>query len=177
LTKFEIWKLAISALIPLSVVFLGCLVGRYSKRYDERVRLHGKIIEKRVELFEEISQPLNVIYTYIIRVGSWKEHTPYDIIQEKREVDGLMYSNRPYWTEVLFSTYESFMNASFETHTGHASDAKIKSDYNKYKDLPNWSDSYIEAFSGKVDKKQLNKTNEKLMQVFAQEFGFVQKKA
>lgn len=168
--------MVISALIPLSVVFLGYLVGRYSKRYDERMSLHGKIIEKRVELFEQISQPLNDIYIYIIRVGSWKEYTPDEIIQKKRKADTLMYSNRPYWTEMLFSTYESFMGAAFETYTGHACDAKIRSNYNSYEDLPNWSDDYVKLFSKKVDKEQLHKTNEKLMQVFAQEFGFVQKK-
>ena len=54
--------------------------------------------------------------------------TPLDIVGKKRAVDKAMYTYRPFFSDELFSTYESFMIESFDTYGEAGTDARIRSD-------------------------------------------------
>ena len=96
-TILEIVKLAVSALIPITVVGVGYIVSRATKRLEAVQWANQTVIERRLDIFQQVAPKLNRLLCLIF-VGAWKEVTPADAIRLKRETDEIMYVHR-----VLFS--------------------------------------------------------------------------
>ncbi len=122
----EKWKLAASVFTPLAVVFLGvqlqCQAGKIARAHEQA----GQVVKKRVELWGQFAEPLNDVYCYFLFVGQWKELSEEDIIGRKRQLDRIMYSNRPFFSQEFFEKYESFMDAAFKPFGGWGEDAKLR---------------------------------------------------
>jgi len=119
-------KLASELLGPFVAFVLGLLVLRLTNRLAQGQWRNQKLIEKRIEVWDEIGPVVNDIYCYCFRVGGWKKFTPPEIIDKKREADKLVHLNRPYFSDDFYKIYCRFINSCFEHYQGHGVDAKLK---------------------------------------------------
>ncbi len=164
----------VSAIMPLIVVVLaGYWLNKRLENIKSRLQLDQSIIQKRAEIYAEIQDDLNKIYSYIKRVGKWKELTPEEVLDSKRTVDQKFHTTKPYWSSSTFQQYENFMDICFETYRGHGKDAGIKADIDQYKSLSKWKSSFAGFFVGGYDSTLLDKANADLMAALSKDFGIV----
>jgi hypothetical protein len=172
----EFIDFALSSATPIIVLILGIWAKNIAIDYERRAALNGRIIEKRVEIYEKIGEDLNDIFVFLLQVGDWKQFSPDQIIDKKRRLDKLMYINRPYWSDDVFLSYNEFMDSAFETYTEVGEDAKIKTVTIKFEKLPNWNEKWKKQFSKSPTKNSILATNyTTLMKHFSREFGYYQK--
>ena len=48
------------------------------------------------------------IYSYFLYLGDWKGISPEQIIEKKRQLDDLVYSNRIFFSDQFFDSYTAF---------------------------------------------------------------------
>lgn len=162
----------LSVLAPIIAVLL---TGKWLNINLEKVKNkleHGQsITNKRMELYSEIKDDLNNVYSYIKRVGNWKDQTPDKIIDTKRVLDQKMYTSLPYWTTELFASYTLFMDVCFETNRGHKENAGLRAQKSKYMKLDNWSNRFDDCFVDGFDEAKLDAKYLQLVNSFAKNFG------
>ncbi|AXQ27339.1 hypothetical protein D0B54_00935 [Solimonas sp. K1W22B-7] len=160
----EIVKLAVSLVTPVLVLILGIVINNSIKAGERATALRSKI-------YEQVGGDLNDIYSYLAFVGSWKEMTPPDVIAKKRAVDKAMYTYRPFFSDELFRTYETFMNEAFKAYGGAGKDARIRSDIStadgdrkshgkEWK--PEWEDRFTTERNKEEQRNAYNKFLEQL---------------
>ena len=158
--------------IPIAIFCGGCFFNVVLEKVKSKHQLSHSIIEKRANIYAEIQEDLNNIYSYIKRVGKWKDLTPEQIIECKRKVDQKIYSTKPYWSKEMFKSYNGFMKTCFETNRGHAQNAGIIAEIDKYKEKELWSSDFEAYFSkNDYDEGQLDWANNKLMDALSKDFG------
>ena len=124
--NIEIAKLLASTLTPISLMIMGYFLNKTLAQQGQEWRENDKLIEKRIEIYSEIANPLNKIYCYIQDVGDYKSLYPETVISSKRSSDRLFHMYRPIWSRETIYAYKSFSSASFEVFNGSGTDAKIR---------------------------------------------------
>ncbi len=124
---FEIIKLGVGVLTPLSVTALGWLISRRMKRLELVQWTNQKLIEKRLAIYDVIAPQLNALLCFHTWVGYWKDISPDDVIRIKRELDRTMHVYRHLFDDALYDAYHALMLALFDTHSGAGRDARIRS--------------------------------------------------
>ncbi|WIJ24239.1 hypothetical protein [Devosia sp. RR2S18] len=122
----EVLKLVVSALTPIAVVVLGVKLNQRLKDLEQKQWRSRKLIEKRIELYDQISPALNDIYCYFMWVGEWKKSRPIDIISKKRTLDRQIHIYRYLLPKDFYDKYQSFMEMIFSTYNGAGEDARLK---------------------------------------------------
>lgn len=112
-TSLEIVKLVVSALIPITVVGVGYVVSRATRRLEAVQWANQTVIERRLDIFQQVAPKLNRLLCFAIFVGRWKEVTPADAIRLKRETDEIMYVHRVLFSRTLFDAYLAFIGTLF----------------------------------------------------------------
>jgi hypothetical protein len=95
-------KLGFDLLGPLVAAIFGIWVIKLTKRIKQNQWRNKKLIEKRISIWDEVGPPVNDIYYYCKRIGSWKEMIPINIISQKRKADKTVHLARPYFSRNLF---------------------------------------------------------------------------
>ncbi len=94
----EIVTLVVDALTPITVVVLGVLFTRASRRIEQVQWANQTVVTHRLNVFDKLAPGLNQLLCFATFVGSWKEIDPRKAIAIKRDLDQTMYANK-----VLFS--------------------------------------------------------------------------
>lgn len=125
--SLEIAKLAISVLTPLLLVFVGFVVSRAARRIEQAQWANRKLIERRLELYDELAPKLNELFSFFALIGDFKGITPETAISLKRNLDRSFFVNRYLFSDRFASLYQDFIGnkcfAPYSGGTGHA--AKI----------------------------------------------------
>jgi len=139
--SLEICKLAATIMTPLMVFALGCLIWSGQREVvqhwerdqleqrrlaDADLRERERIREFRLSIYKEVAPLLNEILSYHFYVGRWKDRSPTDIIEKKRQLDSLMYSNIALFTPAFFDLYRAFMRQGFRTAGNHFGESRIR---------------------------------------------------
>jgi hypothetical protein len=139
--SLEICKLVATVMTPVTVFVLGCLiwsgqreiVQRWDRDQLEQRSLaeasskeRDQIRELRLSIYKEAAPLLNEILSYHFYVGRWKERSPADIIEKKRQLDSLMYSNIALFTPAFFDLYRAFMRQGFRAARNHFGEPRIR---------------------------------------------------
>lgn len=135
--SLEVAKIAVAALTPLMLLFLGHQFSENSRRQtleasrtaqvrSEQSAQFAKLVEKRLELWDKLAIPLNDTYVYLVQVGHWKQLSERDVISRKRQTDALIYANRPFFSDRFFNAYNGFIDTAFEPYQGIGEDAKLR---------------------------------------------------
>ena len=164
----------ISAVMPLIVIILTAIwVHKRLEKIKSRLHLDHSIIQKRAEIYAEVQDDINKIYSYIKCNGKWKEFTPTDVLKAKRDSDQKFHTTQPYWSSNMFSKYHAFINVCFMTNRGPGTDAGIIALVNEYKVLDSWDDKYIDYFVGGFDSDTLETAYSEFMASLSIDFGIV----
>jgi hypothetical protein len=112
----EIVKLGVSMLTPFAVGVVGYFVHRATTRLESVQWANQIVIQRRLDVFREVAPKLNRLLCFAVFVGRWKEVTPADAVQLKREADEIMYVNRVLFSPELFDAYQTFIRTLFELY-------------------------------------------------------------
>lgn len=138
----EIAKLAVAALTPLLVVALGFMVTRAARRIEDAQWANRKVIERRIELYDDMAPLLNDLFCFFTRVGHYRDVDPPDAVVRKRKLDKLFHTNQHRMGRDFGEHYMAFMDACFVTYVGPGQDARLRG----------WADDHRhERESGKWD--------------------------
>jgi hypothetical protein len=135
--SLEIAKLAVGVLTPVMIFVLGFQVTEAARKQSrdeaksaqlraEQSVQFTRLIDKRVQLWERMAVPLNDVYAYMLQVGHWKDLNEADLIARKRQIDALVYANRPFFSDKFFNAYNAFMGSVFATYGAIGEDAALR---------------------------------------------------
>lgn len=124
--SLEIAKLVVSALTPLLVLVLTVVITRYTKEVERLREQSDKLGEKRMELYDRIGVKINEVFCYFWYVGKWKDMSPFDVLEKKRELDAVIHTYRPFFSDEFFALYRQFIQASFAEYAAMGEDAKLR---------------------------------------------------
>ncbi|MGL6482943.1 hypothetical protein ACSZNY_06850 [Aeromonas caviae] len=155
----------------VTVLLSGCVLNRSLEKLKSRLQANQAIIQKRIEIYSLIKDDLNNIYSYIKRVGKWKNFSPDQILGFKRNADLEMHSNKPFWSESMQLEYDNFMRTCFSTNREHTLDAGIIANVEKYKKVPTWEDDFDTYFTGEFDEEKLDEAYKKLLLALSKDLG------
>lgn len=154
-TTFDLMKLSISAFTPIIVLIFGFVLNRRLKSIDAAQWQNRKIIEKRIEIYDNVAPDLNKIYCFCRFIGYWKDISPQDMIVTKRQLDKSVNIYRHLLSESFYANYNIFIHTAFTTYTGHGKDALIRSEINntwgdrRIHSNYNWEGSFDDMFESK----------------------------
>lgn len=183
--SLEIAKLLVGISTPIVVAGFGWFISNRLKRIDFNQWSNQKIIEKRLIIYDEIAPKLNTLLCFYTWVGDWKENSPSDIVNLKRELDKTINVYRHLFKNDVFESYQSFIHTLFEPYTGAGHDAKIKSvvkgvagdrsQHSTYK----WNNDWERMFSNKPlpSTKEIREHYYKLMNSLRDSLGIIDKTA
>jgi hypothetical protein len=147
----QIVTLVVDALTPITVVVLGVLFTRASRRIEQVQWANQTVVTHRLNVFDKLAPGLNQLLCFATFVGGWKEIDPRKAIAIKRDLDQIMYANKVLFSEELFAAYHRFMMILFAMFATTGADAKVRapieSKWGNRRDLAWWNDAMSGQFT------------------------------
>ena len=173
----ETLKVLVPILIPVTVVIIGYLLNERLKTFEHFQWRNQKLIEKRITIYDQLAPLLNDLLCYYTYIGTWKEITPIDILNKKREIDRRVNIARHLFPHDFYTTCEAFMNSCFQMFNEMGEDAKLNDrDFEPRQKVmgEKWDPAWNNRFSGKVTPKEEIKTKYyDIMKAFERDMGLV----
>lgn len=173
---FEILKLFVSSLAPISVVITGLFINKRLKVFEHKQWKNQKLIEKRLEIYSEIAPLYNDLLCYYTFVGNWKDLSPDNIVKYKRIIDKKINLAVPLFSEEFVIECNKFIELCYKLYNGWGEDAKLRTTIKHRKESysENWNKNWDAIFCndkdctniGDIRKAYLN-----IMKVFSKEIG------
>jgi hypothetical protein len=180
--SLEVVRLVIGLLTPAAMLFIGVWLDRRIKEFEHAQWSNQKVIEKRLEVYEKITPHLNELMCYFLRIGTWKEHAPTDIIDMKRDIDKIAHIYAPLFSPQFMEKYNGFMEQCFATFRGAGKDAQLRADCEHYRetyvgdedDDGSWCEQWNDCFTGPDEASERNDVRQgygDLVGLIARELG------
>lgn len=151
--SLEVAKLTISVLTPLSVLALGWFVNHRLKRLDHAQWANQKLIEKRLALYDRIAPLLNRLLCFHGWIGNWKDITPAQAIEAKRQLDLEVNIYRHLLDEDFYGEYQRYIALLFVTYNEPGHDARLRAlvtgpDGDRARDARYvWDEAWMDSFA------------------------------
>src|SRR5215831_5338292 len=149
-SSVEIATLAVGALTPITVVVLGVLFARASRRIEQVQWGNQTVVTHRLDIFAQLAPGLNQLLCFATFVGGWKEIQPRQAVAVKRMLDETLYRNRVLFSDQLFAAYHQFMATLFTMFATTDADAllraPIESRWGSRRNTPWWDESMARLF-------------------------------
>jgi hypothetical protein len=94
--------------------------------------VHEAALAEKAKRYEMLVPSLNTILSYRLRVGSYHDRTPIQILKAKRQADRVFWTYSYLWSPDFVSAYHYFITDSFKTCGGHGNLALIRAKKDKY---------------------------------------------
>lgn len=178
--SLEAVKLVVGVLTPISVAGFGWFISRRLKRFELLQWSNQKLIEKRIAVYDLVGPQINKLYCFFMWVGTWKETSPVEVLQIKRDLDRTMHVYGHLFDHSVFSAYREFIDTLFDTFQGVGADAKIRSFLSSLDgDRTNhcayeWQPAWEEKFASPERAPSLHEIETRhttLLKAFAQSMG------
>ncbi len=173
--SLEIVKLFASLLTPAALTVLGIFIQRAGRRYEDRRWVNQKIIEKRLEIYDQLAPSLNDILCYFTFIGCWKEFDPPEMIKRKRVIDRQMHLAKPLFPESFFVSCQALMRECFTAFGGPwGSDSQLKTTQEGRKQAhpKPWDDLWSTHFNAEhADPARVQLLSKAIMKEFTASFG------
>jgi hypothetical protein len=149
----EIWKVLLSILTPLVLVYLTYVVNNAIQERGALLKRDEQVLAEKQKIYLELGRNLNVTFVYVEDIGDFRQYTPIDVVGRKRETDRMFFMYLPYWSEQTERKYNEFMTTCFQTYNGAGIPAKINTSKAQkvaaYKhDGLRWDSSWDQYFTG-----------------------------
>jgi hypothetical protein len=125
-SSLEITKIAVSALTPIVVAGAGYWINRRLRSLESAQWSQQKIVERRIQAYDDLAPDLNRLFCFFAYVGSWKETTPPEIISLKRTLDRCAHISAPLFDHGFLSLYTELLDCCFRTFGMWGADAKLR---------------------------------------------------
>jgi hypothetical protein len=147
----QIVTLIVAGLTPITVVVLGVLFSKASRRIEQVQWANQTVVTHRLDVYDKLAPGLNQLLCFATFVGGWKEIDPRKAIAIKRDLDQTMYVNKVLFSEELFAAYHQFMTVLFAMFATTGADAKVRapieSKWGSRRDLSWWDDTMSGRFT------------------------------
>ena len=147
----QIVTLIVEGLTPITVVVLGVLFSKASRRIEQVQWANQTVVTHRLDVYDKLAPGLNQLLCFATFVGGWKEIDPRKAIAIKRDLDQTMYVNKVLFSEELFAAYHQFMTVLFAMFATTGADAKVRapieSKWGSRRDLSWWDDTMSGRFT------------------------------
>jgi hypothetical protein len=147
----QIVTLVVDALTPITVVVLGVIFARASRKIEQVQWANQTVLTRRLDIFDKLAPGLNQLLCFATFVGVWKEIDPRKAIAIKRDLDQIMYANKVLFSDELFAAYHEFMTTLFAMYAATDADAPLRVAITHHlgdrRKLPWWDDSMTGLFS------------------------------
>lgn len=143
----RITELLISAITPVIGGIIAWRLATITKRIEKRQWANQKLIEKRIEVYDQIIGPLNDLYCFYTYVGNWKELTPPGVIGIKRFLDKKVHTYGSLFSADFVQDYERLMQTAFQMYGDFGTDARIRSSAKRRQILPGWQEGWSLNFA------------------------------
>jgi hypothetical protein len=154
-TSVDVATLIVAGLTPVTVTVLGVLLARGARRVAALQQANERVVERRVEVFDLVAAQLNRLLCFATFVGRWKEISADKALEFKRDLDEVMYANRPLFGAELFEAYRAFMACLFAMYATVDGDAlircQIRSQWGDRSNLPWWDPAMAARFTDTQD--------------------------
>jgi hypothetical protein len=180
--SYAIVSLVAAFLTPLLLFLLGLIVARAARRIENAQWASRKIIERRLELHKEMAPILNDVYCFFTTRGHFRDITPPDALEKKRQLDKLFHTNKDLFSLKFQADYYDFMRSCFIEYSRLPEDAHLNAqaawmrEQRSYKGWdPEWDDRFVEmtAAKSKETAEEQKRKYEALMSAFADDLGVV----
>jgi hypothetical protein len=146
--SLEIAKLAVAALTPIFLFVLGYMVTRAAGRVEEAQWFSRKLVERRLELYDQMAPTLNDLFCFFTLVGHFEGVTPPQALDRKRKVDRIFHANAPLFSTEFRDRYQDFVNVCFLPFTGSGRPAQLRASLAAQKrERATWDDSWDAMFA------------------------------
>ena len=150
--SLEIAKFIVSIMTPVIVLFLGIWINKRLKKLEQLQWANQKLIEKRLQIFEQLVPLLNDILCYFTFIGCWKEFEPNTVVKLKREVDKIVYVNSPLFGKEFLTKYNIFIGLCYMTYSGWGNDAKLRTTFLRRKENNlNWRNDWEQCYANETE--------------------------
>ena len=148
---------------PLVVVGLGLMVSRRQSRNDE-------LLKTRIDYYRILAPDLNTLMCYVTFIGTWRDHSPVEIIRLKRTLDQNFYCAAPLFSDPVRDAYTGFEKACFKRFGPWGEDAQIKSGAYRRREAwrsadiawsPEWDRMFEKKDKDSISSAELESTRKK----------------
>jgi hypothetical protein len=173
-SSLEFAKLAVAALTPIILFVLGYKVTQTARRIEQAQWTRQKLVERRLELYEEMAPKLNDLFCCFTLVGHFQEVTPPEAILRKRELDRIFHAHAPLFTPEFRDRYQDFLDVCFSHFIGPAEPARLRTSMEAQKrERTTWKPQWDAMFEHGDESSPIEIANayDDLMDAFASEVG------
>ncbi len=180
----EAAKIVVGVLIPLSIVWLGWYLTQYLQHFAHQVShsfwANQKLIERRLELYDDMAPLLNRLICFYTWVGYWKDISPKEVLDARSHLDKTVNIYLHLLGDEFFTEYRNFLDMLFVPSPGAGPDAKLRSNIRgPYGDRTldsnyEWDNRWDALFLGDGEVEPREKVREqylRLMNVFTGTIG------
>jgi hypothetical protein len=149
-TWLEIAKLVVSFLTPVAIGLFSLYLRRLSRRMEDRQWVNQKVVEKRLEIYDQLAPQLNDVLCYFTFVGCWKDFDPPAMVEMKRSLDRKIHLAKPLFPAGFFVACQLFLRECFTRFSGPwGSDAQLRTTMDaRIKAHPRpWQSNWADHFS------------------------------
>lgn len=177
--SLEIAKLVVAFLTPLFVAIIGFWLNRRLKSLEQAQWSRQKIIERRIQAYDELATPLNQLYCFFCYVGRWKALDPPSLIELKRHLDQMAHVSAPLFDRSFLQSYNALINLCFATFGRWGDDAKLRTLPDRRQEAigANWNASWNGCFAAREDASEPSDVQgayAELMAYLAQAIGAIE---
>jgi hypothetical protein len=104
--SLEVVKLLVAALTPIVVGVGGYWINRRLKSLEAAQWSQQKIVERRIQAYDELAPSVNRLFCFFAYLGSWKETKPSEVISlsvhwmsVRTSANGGAYRLGPFWLQ------------------------------------------------------------------------------
>lgn len=173
-TSLETAKLVVATLTPLLIFVLGYMVTRAARRIEEAQWGSRKLIERRLELYQEMAPKLNDLFCFFCLVGHFQEVSPPEALARKRQIDRIFHAYAPLFSPELRDRYQDFLDVCFLTFTAARKPARLRASLTAQKrERKSWEPAWDEMFAqgSESSPQQIADAYDDLMDSFASDVG------
>lgn len=147
-SSLEVVKLVVGIGTPVVVAYFGFRLTALARTVEQHQWADRKYIERRLEVFDRMAEPLNDLYVFFRTVGHFQEITPPEAIVRKRTLDREFFINRSIFSPTFAQAYDAFIAACFKPYTkvGHSALLRTSSDQQRKERGAGWKDEWNALF-------------------------------
>jgi hypothetical protein len=147
--------------VPVVVAVLGYRLNQRLKLWEASQWRNQELIKARLRYFDQLAPMLSDLMSYLTFVGRWKELTPPEVIQIKRDADRLFLSVAPLFSQRGVDAYQGFIRACFDQYVSWGVDARIRSGVVRRRDAypgswdPEWQNRFTHSETDEISQEDL----------------------